>query len=251
MTAVEVVKGSMVLRSSWTSFAPGYSQFVASGFYGLCMDAWKRNLLPVPGGTLLDLSSGSGGPWLTYIGATGVGRIIGIDYCPEMQAEALKTIEGLKKSGWKGEVRRITQSIADILPIQDRSVDIVTCNFGFYLSAAERTRVFKEVNRVLKDGGYWMCLTQRQGFDFRKQMTLRWVIWSLLKGRNKLSLTTMRKNRPVNKAIQDQLDHGTISFPSVVEWFNLHYRNGFEICAYDEFWPFVMLTCAKKAASLD
>jgi len=246
-----VQTGSMVLQPSWGLFALGYSQFVASGFYGLCMGAWKKNLPPVPGGTLLDLSSGSGGPWLTYIGATGVRRIIGVDYCPEMQAEALRTAERLKKSGWKGKVRQINQSIADILPVEDKSVDIVTCNLGLYLSAEERATVFKEVNRVLKVGGYWLCLTQRQGFDFRKQMTLRWVIWSLLKGRNKLSLTTMSRNRPVNKTIQEQLDRGTISFPNVVEWFNLHYHNGFEICAYDEFWPFVILTCARKVASLD
>jgi arsenite methyltransferase len=101
------------------------------------------------GETILDIGCGAGVDLLLAAKRIGpVGRAIGVDMTPAMieraKAAALKT--GL----WK--TVKIRRGIAEDLPIETDTIDVVISNGVLNLSA-NKVRAFSEVFRVLRPGG--------------------------------------------------------------------------------------------------
>jgi len=104
------------------------------------------------GETMVDLGSGGGIDCFIAAKLTGPsGRVIGIDMTDEMlrkaQENRVKVVENL---GYDNvEFRR---GLLEEIPVDDGSVDLVTSNCVINLSV-DKGEVFREIYRVLKDGG--------------------------------------------------------------------------------------------------
>lgn len=97
---------------------------------------------------VLDLGSGAG--FDCFLAASKVGpngRVIGIDMTQEMIERA---IENAKKNGISNVEFRIGE--IENLPVEDNSIDVVISNCVINLSE-DKSKVFKEIYRVLKPGG--------------------------------------------------------------------------------------------------
>ena len=101
-----------------------------------------------PGETVLDLGSGGGIDCLLAARAVGpTGRVIGVDFLPEMvdRARSAATDAGLGNVEFRiGEI--------ESLPAADASVDVVISNGVINLSP-RKARVLAEAYRVLRPGG--------------------------------------------------------------------------------------------------
>lgn len=105
-----------------------------------------------PGEVVLDL--GSGGGFDVFIAGRKVGptgRVIGVDMTPEMLAKARRnTALYRERSGLDNVEFRLGE--IEHLPLADNSVDVVISNCVLNLSS-EKSRVWREIARVLKPGG--------------------------------------------------------------------------------------------------
>ena len=100
------------------------------------------------GDTVLDLGSGAGFDLLLASDKVGIkGRVIGIDMTDAMIARASRNIKAAGVSNV--EVRK---GLIEDLPVESSSVDWVISNCVINLSP-EKSKVFKEIHRVLKPGG--------------------------------------------------------------------------------------------------
>jgi ubiquinone/menaquinone biosynthesis C-methylase UbiE len=100
------------------------------------------------GDTVLDLGSGAGFDLLLASDRVGPkGRVIGVDMTDAMITRARQNIEAAGVSNV--EVRK---GLIEDLPVESSSVDWVISNCVINLSP-EKSKVFKEINRVLKPGG--------------------------------------------------------------------------------------------------
>lgn len=100
------------------------------------------------GEVVLDL--GSGGGFDCFLAARHVGnsgRVIGVDMTPEMVSKAR---ENAGKSKYKNVEFRLGE--IENLPVADNSVDVIISNCVINLSP-DKSRVFREAYRVLKNGG--------------------------------------------------------------------------------------------------
>ncbi|KPK99780.1 MAG: arsenite S-adenosylmethyltransferase [candidate division Zixibacteria bacterium SM23_73_3] len=100
------------------------------------------------GEIVLDLGSGAG--FDCFLAASRVGskgKVIGVDMTPEMIEKAT---DNAKKNGIENVEFRLGE--IENLPMEDNSADVVISNCVINLSA-DKPRVFKEINRVLKPGG--------------------------------------------------------------------------------------------------
>jgi len=100
------------------------------------------------GEVVLDLGSGAG--FDCFLAATQVGpegKVIGVDMTTEM-------VERARDIAQKRGVRNVDFRLGEIeaLPVADASVDVVLSNCVINLSP-DKPQVFREVYRVLKDGG--------------------------------------------------------------------------------------------------
>src|SRR6516225_7465054 len=105
-----------------------------------------------PGETVVDLGSGGGlDVFLSAAKVGPLGRAIGIDMTPEMielaRRNAARANDGKGYSNVEFHLATI-----DNLPLPDNSVDCVISNCVINL-APDKTRVFREIARVLKLGG--------------------------------------------------------------------------------------------------
>ncbi len=101
-----------------------------------------------PGETVLDLGSGAGIDAILAARFVGPeGHIIGIDMTPEMVARARDNAAAAAI----GHVE-FRQGRLEELPVDDASVDAVTSNCVINL-VPDKSRVFREIRRVLKPGG--------------------------------------------------------------------------------------------------
>jgi ubiquinone/menaquinone biosynthesis C-methylase UbiE len=100
------------------------------------------------GDTVLDLGSGAGFDLILAAKKVGPGgRVIGVDMTEAMIQKARENI--LKEGLTNVEVR---QGLIENLPVESASVDWLISNCVINLSP-EKTRVFSEIQRVLKPGG--------------------------------------------------------------------------------------------------
>jgi arsenite methyltransferase len=100
------------------------------------------------GQVVLDL--GSGGGLDCFLAAKKVGesgRVIGVDMTPEMIARARANAERLGAANVE-----FRQGYLEDLPLEESSIDVVISNCVINLSP-DKSRVFREIFRVLKPGG--------------------------------------------------------------------------------------------------
>jgi len=103
-----------------------------------------------PGDTVLDLGSGAGNDCFIARAETGEdGRVIGVDFTPEMVAKAK---ENASKSGYSNVEFR--QGDIEALPLSANMVDVVVSNCVLNL-VPDKRKAFSEVLRVLKPGGHF------------------------------------------------------------------------------------------------
>ncbi|OQA04828.1 MAG: Erythromycin 3''-O-methyltransferase [bacterium ADurb.Bin400] len=100
------------------------------------------------GDTVLDLGSGAG--FDCFLSAKKVGnsgRVIGIDFSKDM-------IEKARQNAQRLNYQNVEFRLGDIedLPVDDNSIDIIISNCVINL-APDKSKVFAESYRVLKDGG--------------------------------------------------------------------------------------------------
>ncbi len=101
-----------------------------------------------PGQTVLDLGSGAGNDVFIARREVGeTGRVIGVDFTPEMIARAEANRE---KLGYTNVEFR--QGAIEDLPVEDGEVDVVISNCVLNL-VPDKDRAFVEIFRVLKPGG--------------------------------------------------------------------------------------------------
>ncbi len=102
------------------------------------------------GHTVLDLGSGAGNDCFVARAATGPdGRVIGVDFTPEMIAKA-------KDNASKLDYQNVEFRKGDIeaLPLSAAMVDVVVSNCVLNL-VPDKRKAFSEVLRVLKPGGHF------------------------------------------------------------------------------------------------
>lgn len=103
-----------------------------------------------PGDTVLDLGSGAGNDCFVARAATGPdGRVIGVDFTPEMIAKAK---ENARKLDYQNVEFR--QGDIEALPLSACMVDVVVSNCVLNL-VPDKRKAFSEVLRVLKPGGHF------------------------------------------------------------------------------------------------
>jgi SAM-dependent methyltransferase len=103
-----------------------------------------------PGHTVLDLGSGAGNDCFVARAATGPdGRVIGVDFTPEMIAKAK---ENARKLDYQNVEFR--QGDIEALPVSACMVDVVVSNCVLNLVPNKR-QALSEVLRVLKPGGHF------------------------------------------------------------------------------------------------
>ncbi|OOG28775.1 methyltransferase type 11 [Thioalkalivibrio denitrificans] len=104
---------------------------------------------PYPGETVLDHACGAGMDLLLAARKVGPhGRAIGVDMTPAMRACAQASAELARLV----ERVQIRAGYMENLPVDDASVDLVISN-GVVNLAPDKTRVFREIARVLRPGG--------------------------------------------------------------------------------------------------
>lgn len=102
-----------------------------------------------PGERVVDVGSGAGFDSFVAAGQVGAqGSVVGVDMTPEMLAKARRTVEVLSL-----EHVEFREGVAEELPLDDGSVDVVISNGVFNLCPDKRTP-FAEAHRVLAPGGW-------------------------------------------------------------------------------------------------
>lgn len=103
-----------------------------------------------PGDTVLDLGSGAGNDCFVARAEVGEdGRVIGVDFTPEMVAKAK---QNAAKLGYQNVEFR--QGDIESLPLTSNIVDVVVSNCVLNL-VPDKRKAFSEVLRVLKPGGHF------------------------------------------------------------------------------------------------
>lgn len=102
------------------------------------------------GDTVIDLGSGAGNDCFVARHETGeTGKVIGIDFTPEMIEKARKNSE---KLGFNNVEFRFGD--IDKMPLSDNLADVIVSNCVLNL-VPDKPAVFKEIFRVLKPGGHF------------------------------------------------------------------------------------------------
>jgi SAM-dependent methyltransferase len=103
-----------------------------------------------PGDTVIDLGSGAGNDCFIARHETGAeGKVIGIDFTPEMIKKARQNAEKLGLNNVE-----FREGDIDDMPVNDDSSDVVVSNCVLNL-VPDKVRVIQEIFRVLKPGGHF------------------------------------------------------------------------------------------------
>ncbi|RJQ52191.1 MAG: bifunctional demethylmenaquinone methyltransferase/2-methoxy-6-polyprenyl-1,4-benzoquinol methylase UbiE [Actinobacteria bacterium] len=144
------------VRGIFSSIAGRYDLFNRIASLGLDK-GWRRfavaqAALP-PGGRALDLCSGTGDLAIALARRFDPSEIVAVDFCEEMLEKGREKTEESSKA----PVVRFVAGDVTSLPEPDCSFDVVTVGFGIR-NVVEIPRVLREVHRVLKRGGRFVCL---------------------------------------------------------------------------------------------
>jgi len=146
------VSDSSAVRSMFGRIARRYD--LANHLLSLGWDhAWRRRLVQAVRGAaprdVLDLATGSGDVAFALSRKAPSARILGLDFCPPMLAEAER-----KKAAAPGAYGNVRFAAGDglALPLPDADFDAVTIAFGLR-NMIDRRRSLEEIRRVLRPGG--------------------------------------------------------------------------------------------------
>jgi demethylmenaquinone methyltransferase/2-methoxy-6-polyprenyl-1,4-benzoquinol methylase len=130
----------------------GLCDLFSVGAHRLWKNQLARRIAALPGDDILDLASGTGDIPLRLSRRLGEGRHVRVtDLCPEMLAIAARKLEGARG------VTAIAVADAERLDeVADGAFDIVSIAFG--MKICDRARVAAEAMRVLRPGGWFLCL---------------------------------------------------------------------------------------------
>ncbi len=104
-----------------------------------------------PGETVLDLGSGAGLDSILAARKVGpTGRVIGIDFTPEMIERARRHVEALALPNVD-----FLDAAVESIPLADATADVALCN-GLFNLCPDKPRALAEVYRVLKPGGRFL-----------------------------------------------------------------------------------------------
>ena len=102
-----------------------------------------------PGERVVDVGSGAGFDSFIAAGQVGAnGRVVGVDMTPEMLKKSRATADALGFG--HAEFR---EGLAESIPVDDGWADAVISN-GVINLCADKKKVFEEIRRVLKPGGW-------------------------------------------------------------------------------------------------
>lgn len=124
-----------------------FPDVAVESFAGVANPFALRPLLP--GERVVDI--GSGGGFDSFIAAKQVGaggQVIGVDMTEEMLGKSRSTAELLAFSNVE-----FREGLAENLPVEDKWADVIISN-GVINLCADKRRVFSEIFRVLRPGGY-------------------------------------------------------------------------------------------------
>jgi len=161
------------IQRIFTRVAP-YLDLLSSGF-SFGMDKWWRRRAARSSGIkhgdrVLDICSGTGELAFALLPLVGnKGSVMGTDFCGNMVEIARK-----KAASRRGN---ISFSIADAkdLPFADKSFDAVTVGFGMR-NIPDTILALREIRRVLKPGGRFLCLELTRP---REGRFLKFYLWYL------------------------------------------------------------------------
>jgi SAM-dependent methyltransferase len=104
-----------------------------------------------PGETALDLGSGAGLDSILAARRVGpAGRVIGIDFTPEMVEKARRNVRAVGLANVE-----LLAAPVEALPLGDGTADVAICN-GLFNLCPEKPRALAEVHRVLRPGGRFL-----------------------------------------------------------------------------------------------
>jgi SAM-dependent methyltransferase len=138
----------------WEAMAPGWEE--RHGWFETAARPVSERMLEVlqvrPGGTILELASGTGIVGFSALAALGGDtRLIMSDFATAM-------VEAARRQGTRLGFDRVEYRVldAEALELPDESVDAVLCRWG-YMLFADPARALGETQRVLRDGGQVSC----------------------------------------------------------------------------------------------
>ncbi len=144
-----------MVRAVFDSVAPRYdvmNDLMSLGIHR----AWKRDfvaaLRPAAGRTLLDLAGGTGDITFNWRAAGGGPAILS-----DINAAMLGV--GRDRAAARAQIGGVGFLVADaeMLPLPDRSVDVVSIAFGLR-NVTDKPAALREARRVLRPGGRFACL---------------------------------------------------------------------------------------------
>jgi SAM-dependent methyltransferase len=118
----------------------------------------RRLVGDAPRQNLLEIGCGTGIHLLALAGE--FEQAVGTDLSPEMVRVAS---ERLVHSPWPNKVSVRVDPADELATVADRSVDVVLC-IGALEHMLERAAVVRQVRRVLRPGGVFVCLTPNGGY---------------------------------------------------------------------------------------
>jgi len=134
----------VVIRAYFNQQADTWDELIAEKDTGK-LERMAKRLDLEPGSTLLDVGTGTGVflPYLlAMIGRNG--RVVGLDIAARMLSRACD-------KGFHGEAQYICGDVMAV-PCPDAMFDAVVC-YSSFPHFQDKPRAFREVHRVLKDGG--------------------------------------------------------------------------------------------------
>jgi len=118
------------------------------------------------GDTVVDLGSGAGNDCFIARAETGeTGRIIGIDFAPQMLEKARNNA---KKRGYTNV--EFLEGDIENMPLPDKTADVIMSNCVLNL-LPHKDKIFKEIYRVLKEGGHFCISDMVLNGHFPKEFT--------------------------------------------------------------------------------